>query len=98
SGRVRRAAVRRVARVPSRGVPVRGEHLMSDGLIQFDRGWKKFRRGERHNSLRDLIPAMGRALFSQAAARGLQRQEFWALQDVSFIVRPGEALGIIGPN
>jgi ABC-type polysaccharide/polyol phosphate transport system ATPase subunit len=71
---------------------------MRDGLIRFDHVWKKFRRGERHNSLRDLIPAIGRALFSRAGVAGLQREEFWALQDVSFAVRPGEALGIIGPN
>lgn len=28
----------------------------------------------------------------------LERQEFWALKDVSFAVKPGQALGIIGPN
>ena len=30
---------------------------MSDSRVVFDRVWKKFHRGERHDSLRDLIPA-----------------------------------------
>ncbi len=70
---------------------------MGDGLIRFEGVWKKFRRGERHDSLRDLIPAMVRSLVRR---RGddLERQEFWALEDVSFSVAPGEALGVIGPN
>ena len=36
---------------------------MPDGRIVFDRVWKKFRRGERHDSLRDLIPAVAGGLF-----------------------------------
>ena len=28
----------------------------------------------------------------------LEAHEFWAVQDVSFSVGPGQALGIIGPN
>jgi lipopolysaccharide transport system ATP-binding protein len=71
---------------------------MSDGLVEFEGVWKKFRRGERHDSLRDLIPALGRALVRRPPQDALERQEFWALEDVSFTVRPGEALGIIGPN
>ena len=71
---------------------------MSGGWIAFESVWKKFQRGERHDSLRDLIPAMGRALFAPKPAGELGRQEFWAVQDVSFVVRPGEALGIMGPN
>ena len=31
-------------------------------------------------------------------SRPLRRSEFWALEDVSFDVRPGEALGIVGHN
>jgi homopolymeric O-antigen transport system ATP-binding protein len=66
--------------------------------ILFDRVWKKFRRGERHDSLRDVVPSAVRRLFNPRAATDLTKEEFWVLQDVSFAVRPGEALGIIGPN
>jgi len=66
--------------------------------ILFDRVWKKFRRGERHDSLRDVVPSAVRRLFNPRPATDLTKEEFWVLQDVSFAVRPGEALGIIGPN
>jgi lipopolysaccharide transport system ATP-binding protein len=66
--------------------------------ILFDRVWKKFRRGERHDSLRDVVPATVRRLFNPRPPTDLSKEEFWVLKDVSFAVRPGEALGIIGPN
>jgi len=71
---------------------------MSQGRVRIERVWKKFRRGERHDSLRDLLPAIGRALTRRARGEELRREEFWALQDISFAVGPGEALGIVGPN
>jgi lipopolysaccharide transport system ATP-binding protein len=70
---------------------------MPKSVVVFEEVWKKFRRGERHDSLRDLIPSMVRALRSRPAG-GLEAQEFWALKNVSFEVLPGQALGIIGPN
>jgi ABC-type polysaccharide/polyol phosphate transport system ATPase subunit len=70
----------------------------SEPLIAFDAVSKKFRRGELHDSLRDLIPAMVGSVFRQSPADEMKKNEFWALQDVSFKVGPGEALGIIGPN
>ena len=72
---------------------------MADAGVRFENVWKKFHRGEMHDSLRDLVPALVR----RAAGRGPKREElaagdFWAVSDVSFTVRPGQALGIMGPN
>jgi lipopolysaccharide transport system ATP-binding protein len=67
--------------------------------VRFDGVWKKFRGGERHDSLRDLIPATVKRLTGRGRRRDeLEGEEFWALQDVSFEVPQGTALGIIGPN
>ena len=71
---------------------------MSTPRVVFDRVWKKFERGERHDSLRDLIPSAVRRLLRRGNDDALRGQQFWAVEDVSFEVGAGDALGIIGRN
>ena len=67
--------------------------------VVFDGVWKKFQRGERHDSLRDLIPAAVRRFTRRGTPDDeLGENDFWVVRDVSFAVRPGECLGIIGGN
>ena len=71
---------------------------MSTGYVEMSHAWKKFRYGVVHARLRDAIPALVGRLWRGRRAAGARADEFWALRDVSFVVRPGEALGLIGHN
>jgi len=67
--------------------------------VVFDGVWKKFRRGEHHDSLRDLLPATLKRLAGRGpSGRELGEGDFWAVRNLSFEVTPGQTLGIIGAN
>ena len=52
----------------------------------------------RHDTLRDQISDSVRSLFQRNGRSRGQKETFWALKDVSFEVKTGEVLGIIGRN
>jgi len=71
---------------------------MSDNAIRIEHVYKKFRKGEVYNSLRDLLPALTGRMFRSGELSQEDKREFWAVQDLSFEVKHGEAFGIIGQN
>jgi ABC-type polysaccharide/polyol phosphate transport system ATPase subunit len=71
---------------------------MSDIAVRMEHVSKKFRKGEIHNSLRDLIPVLASRLLRRTSSHSDSPRDFWALKDISFEIPEGEAFGIIGPN
>jgi len=70
--------------------------MMSRTVVRFAHVSKRFRLGENHDSLRDLLTHGLRRFLGRAT--DAPRSSFLALDDVDFAVGRGEAVGIIGPN
>jgi lipopolysaccharide transport system ATP-binding protein len=74
---------------------------MSDIAIRVEKLSKLYRIGlarQRYETLRDEIADSVRSLFRRNGRSHQQNDTFWALKDLSFNVKQGEVVGIIGRN
>ena len=80
---------------------------MSDAIIRVEKLGKRYRIGAQratYDSLRESVYGMARSAWRRArgllsgAAPGAGTEQFWALKDISFEVRRGEVVGVIGRN
>jgi len=72
---------------------------MEDYCISIRGVGKKFnlRENGAHDTLRDQISALGKRLLGKSVPQR-ESGEFWAVKDVSFDVKPGDVVGIVGHN
>ncbi|KAF0180661.1 MAG: lipopolysaccharide transport system ATP-binding protein [Limisphaerales bacterium] len=75
---------------------------MSSAIIQVEGLGKKYRlhheQRERYTALRDVLVQQARQLFQGRGNDAATEEDFWALKDVSFEVKQGDVVGIIGRN
>jgi lipopolysaccharide transport system ATP-binding protein len=70
----------------------------TDAILSVSNVSKKYCRSLGQAARNGLLDIAGELAFWRSPGEGLRAGEFWALRDISFDVRPGEALAVIGPN
>ena len=71
---------------------------MTEAAIQVDRLSKRYRLGVRRRSYRTLRDSLAGVFKGPWLRRDARLGTFWALRDVSFELRSGQVLGLIGAN
>ncbi len=69
---------------------------MANGSVQLQDVSKRFYRGTAHDTLRDLLASGIRRLTRRGKPK--TRDSFQAMENVTFQINPGEAVGLIGAN
>lgn len=69
-----------------------------DPIIRFEHITKRYRLGAGSTNLREAITAGVKQLTRRTDRIGDKTRNLWALDDVSFDLNKGDALGLIGPN
>ncbi len=74
---------------------------MTDIAIRVENLCKLYHIGraqQRHDTLRDALSDLDEALSQNRKSTNRKSEDLWALKDVSFEVKRGEVVGVIGRN